>query len=107
MASINQWALTLSVSPAAFRTTRPFPSPRERKTIKARMASSFDGIYTGSSFFVILTLALFVFAMLVHFVGYGELGRVLGEGKLERIFFQPLALKASRHGSGVALPRVD
>jgi hypothetical protein len=37
----------------------------------------------------ILTLALLVFAMLVPFVGYGELGRVLGEGKLERIFFQP------------------
>lgn len=55
----------------------------------------------------ILTLALLVFAMLVHFVGYGELGRVLGEGKLERVFFQPRALKASRHGSGVALPRVD
>ena len=36
----------------------------------------------------ILTLALLVFTMLVPFVGYGELGTVLGEGKLERIFFQ-------------------
>ena len=36
----------------------------------------------------ILTLALLIFALLVPFVGYGELGTVLGEGKLERIFFQ-------------------
>jgi hypothetical protein len=42
------------------------------------------GTWTG-----ILTLALLVFAMLVPFVGYGELGRVLGEGKLDRLFFQP------------------
>jgi hypothetical protein len=35
----------------------------------------------------VLTLALLVFAMLVPFVGYGELGKVLGEGKLEKIFF--------------------
>jgi len=37
----------------------------------------------------ILTLALLVFAMLIPFVGYGELGKVLGEGKLEQIFFRP------------------
>lgn len=37
----------------------------------------------------ILILTMLVFAMLIPFVGYGELGRVLGEGKLERIFFQP------------------
>jgi len=36
----------------------------------------------------VLTLVMLVFVMLVPFVGYGELGRVLGEGKLERIFFQ-------------------
>jgi len=36
----------------------------------------------------VLTLALLVFAMLIPFVGYGELGKVLGEGKLESIFFQ-------------------
>jgi hypothetical protein len=35
-----------------------------------------------------LTLTLLVFAMLIPFVGYGELGKVLGSGKLERIFFQ-------------------
>jgi len=37
----------------------------------------------------ILTLTLLLFAVLVPFVGYGELGRVLGEGKLEQIFFRP------------------
>jgi hypothetical protein len=36
-----------------------------------------------------LTLALLVFALLIPFVGYGELRRVLGEGKLEEIFFHP------------------
>ena len=37
----------------------------------------------------VLSLAMLVFVMLVPFVGYGELGRVLGERKLERIFFEP------------------
>ena len=37
----------------------------------------------------ILILTLLLFAMLVPFVGYGELQRVLGEGKLEQIFFRP------------------
>ena len=36
-----------------------------------------------------LTLAFLVFAMLIPFVGYGELGRVLGKGKLEQIFSHP------------------
>ena len=36
-----------------------------------------------------LTLAFLVFAMLIPFVGYGELERVLGEGKLGQIFFRP------------------
>ena len=59
------------------------------------------GLYHGQSFHqsiadlgggtwkAILTLALLLFAVLVPFVGYGELGRVLGEGKLERFFFRP------------------
>lgn len=42
----------------------------------------------------VLTLALLVFAMLIPFVGYGELGKVLGEGKLERIFFQTHPLES-------------
>jgi len=36
-----------------------------------------------------LILTLLLFAMLIPFVGYGELQRVLGEGKLEQIFFRP------------------
>jgi len=39
----------------------------------------------------ILILTLLLFAMLIPFVGYGELQRVLGEGKLEQLFFQPRA----------------
>ena len=40
----------------------------------------------------ILILLLLLFAMLIPFVGYGELQRVLGEGKLERLFFYPRPL---------------
>jgi hypothetical protein len=36
----------------------------------------------------ILTLALLVFVMLIPFVGFGELRRVMGEGKLEKLFFR-------------------
>ena len=36
----------------------------------------------------VLTLTLLVFAVLIPFVGFGELGRVLGEGELARIFFR-------------------
>ena len=36
-----------------------------------------------------LILTLLLFAMLIPFVGFGELQRVLGEGKLEQIFFRP------------------
>jgi hypothetical protein len=42
----------------------------------------------------ILILTLLLFAMLVPFVGYGELQRVLGEGKLERMFFYPRPLES-------------
>ena len=44
--------------------------------------------FGGGTWKGVLTLALLVFAMLVPFVGYGELRRVLGEGQLERIFFK-------------------
>ena len=37
----------------------------------------------------ILIITLLLFVMLVPFVGYGELQRVLGEGKLEQIFLKP------------------
>ena len=42
----------------------------------------------------VLTLVLLVFAVLIPFVGYGELGKVLGEGKLESIFFQTHPLES-------------
>jgi hypothetical protein len=45
--------------------------------------------FGGGTWQGILTLALLVFAMLIPFVGYGELTRVLGEGKLEMLFFRP------------------
>src|SRR5215472_10387576 len=40
-----------------------------------------------------LTLACLVFVLLVPFVGMDELGRVLGEGTLLRIFFRPHELR--------------
>ena len=40
----------------------------------------------------ILVLTLLLFAMLIPFVGYGELRRILGEGKLEKLFFNPRSL---------------
>lgn len=40
----------------------------------------------------ILTLALLVFVMLIPFVGFGEVGRVMGEGKLGKLFFHKLSL---------------
>ena len=36
-----------------------------------------------------LTLTMLVFVVLVPFVGFGELQRVLGEGKLRQVFFHP------------------
>jgi hypothetical protein len=40
---------------------------------------------------------LLVFAVLIPFVGIEELGRVIGEGKLKKLFFQrdPLESEAS------------
>jgi hypothetical protein len=40
----------------------------------------------------ILTLVLLIFVMLIPFVGFGELRRVMGEGKLEKLFFHRLSL---------------
>jgi hypothetical protein len=37
----------------------------------------------------ILTLTLLMFVVLIPFFGYGELQRVLGEGKLAQLFFRP------------------
>ena len=44
----------------------------------------------------VLTLALLVFAALIPFVGFGELGRVIGEGKLEKLFFQRHSLESDQ-----------
>lgn len=43
----------------------------------------------GGTLTAILILSLLLFAMLVPFVGYSELQRVLGDGRLEQIFFKP------------------
>jgi len=37
----------------------------------------------------ILILTLLLFVVLIPFVGFGELQRVLGEGKLKQLFFRP------------------
>jgi hypothetical protein len=59
------------------------------------------GVYRGKSFAesiadlgggtlrAIVTLSLLLFVVLVPFIGFGELERVLGEGKLKQIFFYP------------------
>ena len=59
------------------------------------------GLYRGKSFAesvadlgggtlqAILTLTLLLFVVLIPFVGFGELQRVLGEGKLKQMFFYP------------------
>lgn len=41
----------------------------------------------GGTWHGFLTLSLLVFVMLIPFVGFGELSRVMGEGGLEKIFF--------------------
>ena len=59
------------------------------------------GLYRGKSFAesivdlgggtwqAILTLTLLLFVVLIPFVGFGELQRVLGEEKLKKLFFYP------------------
>lgn len=51
----------------------------------------------GGSVQAILVLTLLLFVVLIPFVGFGELQRVLGEGKLAQIFFhsRPLESQAS------------
>ena len=43
----------------------------------------------GGTLNAILTLTLLLFVVLIPFVGFGELQRVLGAGKLAKIFFHP------------------
>jgi len=42
----------------------------------------------------VLTMVLLVFAVLIPFVGFGELGRLMGEGKLEKLFFERHSLES-------------
>lgn len=41
-----------------------------------------------------VTLALLIFVMLIPFVAFGELGRVMGESKLKKLFFHGLSLES-------------
>ena len=43
----------------------------------------------GGTWKALLTLTLLLFVILIPFVGYGELQRALGKGRLEQIFFHP------------------
>jgi len=49
----------------------------------------------GGTWTAVLTYALLLFVVLIPFVGYGELQRVLGRGRLEQIFFGPRRLLPS------------
>jgi len=40
-----------------------------------------------------LTLTVILFVVLIPFFGFGELQRVLGEGKLKQLFFRPRSLE--------------
>jgi hypothetical protein len=48
--------------------------------------------FGGGSWQGMLTLALLVFVTLIPFVSFGELSRVIGEGKLKKLFFHRLSL---------------
>ena len=50
--------------------------------------------FGGGTWQGMLTLALLVFVMLIPFVGFGELRRVMGEGKLAKLFFHRLSLES-------------
>src|SRR5215469_8915714 len=61
----------------------------------------------GGTWKAIVTLTLLLFVILIPFVGFGELQRVVGEGRLARIFFRPrstgeypvLPLPAKQHSA--------
>jgi len=48
----------------------------------------------GGTWHGVLSLMLLVFAVLIPFVGIEELGRVIGEGKLKKLFFQRQPLES-------------
>jgi hypothetical protein len=47
----------------------------------------------GGTLRAILTLTLLLFVILIPFVAFGELQRVLGKGKLKQLFFHPRSLQ--------------
>ena len=47
----------------------------------------------GGTLQAILTLTLLLFVILIPLVGFGELQRVLGKGKLKQLFFHPRTLQ--------------
>ena len=55
-----------------------------RKTFSESIADLGGGTLKG-----ILTLTVLLFVLLIPFFGFGELQRVLGEGKLAQLFFHP------------------
>ena len=55
-----------------------------RESFQQSIADLGGGTWKG-----ILTLTVLLFVVLIPFVAFGELQRVLGEGKLELIFFHP------------------
>jgi hypothetical protein len=62
----------------------PSPSAISGQSFQKSIADLGGGTRTA-----VLTYALLLFVVLIAFVGYGELQRVLGKGKLEQIFFRP------------------
>ena len=54
----------------------------------------------GGSLQAIMTLTLLLFVVLIPFVGFGELQRVLGEGKLKQMFLYPRSPQSQSVGEG-------
>jgi hypothetical protein len=50
--------------------------------------------FGGGTFKGILTLSVLMFVMFIPFFGFGELERVLGEGKLTQLFLRPREVSA-------------
>ena len=64
-----------------------------RKSFEETIADFGGGTLKG-----ILTLTVLMFVVLIPFFGFTELRRVLGAGKLERVFFGPRELENQRQG---------
>ena len=53
----------------------------------------------------ILTLTVLLFVLLIPFFAFGELQRVLGEGRLARLFFRPRDVSEPANYSGLISPK--